>query len=98
MPWFLCAVCTRRCAILYRSGCRKCAGLHYAGEHEGRLDRMYRKAFKIRDRLGQASGGLVAPFPEKPKRMRWHTYLRIRKDALELEQRILAAIALPFRY
>jgi len=39
------------------------------------------------------SGGTLAPFPEKPKRMRWHTYLRLRDQGMALEREIWAADA-----
>ena len=53
-------------------------------------DRKLTKAIKLRARLGQTSGGIVAPFPHKPKWMRWHTYLRIRANGLALEKEIWA--------
>jgi hypothetical protein len=91
--WFLCPGCGRRCAILYPVKCRVCLKLIYASEHEGVLDRRYRAAFKLRERLGQSEGGLAAPFPSKPKLMRWHTYFKLRRKALANEQRILGQIA-----
>jgi hypothetical protein len=38
------------------------------------------RARKIRHRLG-ATGGLDAPFPEKPKAMHWKTYERLQLKA-----------------
>ena len=52
-----------------------------------------RSAIKHRERYGQTEGGIAAPFPAKPKRMRWHTYLRARQKARDLEQRAAAAFA-----
>lgn len=86
--WFLCPSCGRRCAILYPVLCRKCRKGRYLVESMSPQDRLLSKAMKIRDSLGQKKGGVCVPFPPKPKRMRWHTYLRIRKEALALEQRL----------
>lgn len=99
--WFLCPRCERRCALLYGDGyvCRNCAKGHYASEHASPEERKLRKAFKTRERLGQQSGGIVAPFPEKPKHMHWSTYLRIRSAAerheMQLLEDIVRAYSLP---
>lgn len=92
-PWFACPICGRRCAILYPVQCRQCLGLHYAGEHKSKLDRQLMKAIRHRERFGQIEGGIVAPFPRKPHRMRWHTYLRARRRAQELENQITQLFA-----
>lgn len=92
--WFLCPECSRRCAILYRSptwglACRVCCSGRYASEVESPIDRLYRKARKLRRRLGQTDGNMSLPFPEKPVGMHWSTYLRLRKDGLTLEKRLI---------
>ncbi len=84
--WFLCPDCDRRCGVLYPDTCRTCARLHYASEHEGTLDRRLRRAIRFRERYGQTTGGIVAPFPPKPKWVRWHTYMKARKRGAELDQ------------
>lgn len=86
--WFICPRCGRRCGILYPEVCRLCRGLRYASEGESEVDRLLRKALKIRTKLGQTSGGTLAYFPMKPKRMRWHTYMRLREEALACEARM----------
>lgn len=86
--WFLCPSCERRCAILYPRHCRICRNGRYRVETMSLEDRLLTKAMKTREGLGQKQGGICVPFPVKPKRMRWHTYLRIRKAALALERRI----------
>jgi hypothetical protein len=91
--WFLCPDCNRRCAILYPVKCRICLNLHYASEHEGVTDRMYRAAFKARARLGQSTGGLGPAFPPKPKLMRWHTYFKARAKAQIVEGQILSGLS-----
>lgn len=83
--WFLCPLCERRCGVLYISGCRLCVGARYRSESLSPKDRRLRKALKRRARLGQGKGGLLRPFPAKPKWMRWKTYLQLRKRALREE-------------
>ena len=90
--WFLCPECDRRCAILYPLSCRKCLGLHYATEHLSPYDRMLTKAIRARARLGQAKGGVCVPFPAKPKLMRWHTYLKARREAQRNEALIAGSL------
>ena len=84
-PWFRCANCTRRVAVLYLSGsplfaCRRCYGLAYASQQETPRDRGILLAQKIRMRLG-GSPSLADAFPDKPPRMRWSTYWRLRDRA-----------------
>jgi hypothetical protein len=89
-PWFLCSVysddryCGRRAAVLYCAGalfaCRRCWGLAYESQQETPMRRGVFQAQKIRMRLG-GSVNLFEPFPEKPKRMHWLTYLRLRARA-----------------
>lgn len=88
--WFLCPLCGRRCAILYPRLCRKCLKGRYAKELMTPHDRKIDKAIDLRARLGQTSGGLLGPFPTKPKWMRWHTYLGLRAESLALEKEIWA--------
>jgi hypothetical protein len=39
----------------------------------------------LRERLGQTEGGIVAPFPPKPKGMHWDTYCRLKWKGICLE-------------
>jgi hypothetical protein len=90
-PWFCCdgyyrgQYCGRRVALLYSGGgsfaCRHCQRLVYASQNETPSLRNIRRARKIRMRLG---GGFsfAEPFPEKPPRMHWRTYLRMRAAAM----------------
>lgn len=87
--WFLCPTCNRRCAILYPVKCRICLGLNYASEHEGKLDRLLRKAIMHRAMHGQSKGGIAPAFPSKPKLMRWHTYFKARKQAEVFERKVI---------
>ena len=89
--WFLCPSCDRRCAIIYRRGngplwcCRICGGGRYLIEHESPHQRKLSKLVKVRKRFGQTEGGILAPFPSKPKSMHPTKYNRIRKTSLKLE-------------
>ncbi len=53
--WLHCPICQTRVAILYMvSGlfrCRHCHNIPYSSQQEGKLDRLCRKARKIRNRL-----------------------------------------------
>ena len=83
--WFACPSCERRCTVLYgarRFRCRLCTGASYASQYEKRGARLFRRVRAIRARLGGA-GSVFEPFPEKPKRMRWTTYLRLYEEAEE---------------
>lgn len=51
-------------------------------------DRKLNKALGIRERLGQKSGGTLAPFPAKPNWMRWHTYQHLREQVMALEREL----------
>ena len=81
-PWFLCPGCQRRVAILCCRGkwflCRHCYRLPYASQYETRLDRLYRKLWKLQDRVGHQCS-------RKPKGMHWRTWERLRDQALNME-------------
>jgi hypothetical protein len=84
-PWFACPGCGRRCAVLYRAPrfrCRACVGATYASQYVSKGGRPFHRARAIRVRLGGADS-LLEPFPPKPKRMRWATYLRLAQEARE---------------
>lgn len=93
--WFLCPCCGRRCAIVYREiagsrwGCRVCLKGRYLSEPMSPNDRRLHAAFKVRKRLGQTKGGIVAPFPPKPKGMHWRTYRNLKHSALLNELEII---------
>jgi len=77
--WWLCPCCGRRVALLYASkvfSCRHCQRLAYASDRVAKADKPYRRANKLRERLGW--GGGVANLPgDKPKGMHWRTYGRL---------------------
>lgn len=77
--WFQCPHCGKRCAILYVRrgiGCRTCHNLRYRVEAETEGSKAYRRANKLRERLGWFPG---VAFGEgvKPPRMRWATFNRL---------------------
>lgn len=92
--WFVCPHCQRRKGKLYWSdediGCRKCFGLHYASQSEGKMDRMREMIRKRRaDIWGDAPyiNDLFESscwFP-KPKGMRQTPFQTKRKQLLVLE-------------
>ncbi len=82
--WFLCPRCRKRVAVLYGAGkyffCRHCYDLVYASQQEGQVDRLMRKARRIRRRL-RASSDLSEPIWYKPKNMHQTTFDRLRQEA-----------------
>ncbi len=86
--WFLCPRCWKRVAVLYGAGkyffCRHCYDLTYSSQQENRPDRLMRKSRKIRERMG-GGANLLDPFPDKPKKMHWKTYWRLRGRAEHAE-------------
>jgi hypothetical protein len=96
-PWFVCPGCWRRRAALYYAGtllnCRVCLRLAYPVENEAAMDRALRRAFKIRERLGQTRGGVLSPFPDKPPGMHWRTFIRLFEKSNEAATEALAISA-----
>jgi hypothetical protein len=93
-PWFICSAysrgryCGRRVALLYGASelfaCRHCYGLAYASQQESTRYRDISRSRKIRMQLG-GSANLLDPFPNKPRRMHWRTYQRLRARAAAAE-------------
>ncbi len=89
-PWFICPgvvngrYCGRQVAVLYAAGryflCRHCYRLPYASQNESDLDRLQRRARKLRRRVG-ADDRLDDPILGKPKGMHWRTFERLRAEA-----------------
>lgn len=92
--WFICPGCFRRVAVVYLSGdvrCRRCHGLVYSSERESPQDRRFRKANKIRHRLGWRPGIANLDW-RKPKGMHWKTFNRLRANENAVAQCIMAGI------
>jgi hypothetical protein len=93
-PYFICPgvvngrVCGRRVAKLYQPTryflCRHCNRLTYAGQSEGGLDRILRRANKIRQRLG-GDPGMASSFPTRPKGIWRRTYERLHRRTFGIE-------------
>ncbi len=90
--WWVCPSCSSRRAVLHRTrqlfACRLCLGLAYESQREKVGDRALRRARAIRKRLG-GGANMFEPFPLKPHKMRWETYLRLRVAAEASLQRSL---------
>lgn len=100
-PWFLCPVpgCKRRVAVLYCDGvfaCRKCHQVLYTSQIENEMDRMARRADKIRDRLDWEPGFLNGN-GWKPKGMHWKTFDRLFQEHANFVDQSLMRAAIRFR-
>lgn len=95
-PWWVCPGCSRRAVRLYQVAgtlrCRNCHRLVYASQRAMAGDRAITDAQAIRLRMG-GSASLLVPFPEKPSRMRWRTYLALKAKADEADDRSFAHVA-----
>jgi hypothetical protein len=78
--WAICPRCSRRVAVLFDRGsqfaCRTCGGLTYLSRQQTPQLRAIQRARKMRERFGGGEN-LMAPFPDKPKKMHWRTYDRL---------------------
>lgn len=91
-PYFLCPNCGTHCLKLYMNSlyftCRKCAGLVYNCQREKEEDRAMRRARKIRRKIGASMSMMDSIYPwDKPKRMRWDTYLQLKSQAEQYESK-----------
>lgn len=95
--WFVCplSACGRRTAKLYLGlnhfGCRRCYNLSYISQSASARDRALMQAAKIRRRLG-GQEAIAFEFPDKPPRMRWRTYERLRSRSEHYEAIALASM------
>lgn len=93
--WLVCPHCSSRREALYVSGdrlsCRQCLDLRYDSQHVNRRGRMFRRADKIRARLGWPPG-VLAPELGKPDKMHWRTYLRLRAELDAMTNALLGCV------
>ena len=99
--WFACG-CGRRCRVIYigerRFACRHCLGLSYSSQLEPYYQRALDQADRIRRKLGDTTGISLDqdPFPDKPPRMRWMTYRRLKDRYERLEEQAGAGVIMRF--
>lgn len=95
--WFTCPSCKKRVGILYGLSknfrCRSCYGLAYESQSEGQLDRLTRKARKIRHKLDIDSDWwspdcLSDPIFMRPSGMHQKTYERLKQAENRLQDGI----------
>ena len=90
--YFRCPGCDKRILKLHlrwgRFRCRRCNELTYGCQRENRMQRLRRKGWKVRERLG--SNSLTGePFPPKPRGMHWKTYQRLHGATLASEEEVV---------
>ena len=99
--WWQCPRCGRRVAVLYGAGkyflCRHCHNLSYSSQQESKINRLSRKAGKIKERLG-GSKGLFNPIPPRPKGMHQQTYWRLCAKALNAQEKALGMMSRQFGF
>jgi hypothetical protein len=87
-PWFGCPACGRRVVALAlhrtRFLCRQCHKLPYKSQMEAQIDRVIRRARKIRKRVGASSDELPEPLWDRPKGMREKTFVRYAAEYAEI--------------
>jgi hypothetical protein len=85
--WFLCPHCGQKASVLYSGdscfACRKCLRLKYACQRESKSDRAFRRAHKLRLKLGRDTS--LPAYHIKPKGMYWRTFERLRREELHYD-------------
>lgn len=92
--WWLCPHCGRRCRILYCRVlfvCRQCSDAYYETQaSKDPLIRIDNELRRLRTQLGAQNLG-SDKIPPKPRRMHWHTYMRVATRIADLQYwRLLA--------
>jgi hypothetical protein len=89
-PWFKCAACGGRVAILYHADrfyCRHCLNLAYPSENETPLDRSLRRVREMKSVINPGLSDVFRDVP-RPKGMHWSTYFK-RLEKIEVASRIM---------
>ena len=91
-PWLTC-LCGRRVGKLYRGSvclaCRQCAEATYESQKKSRRGRLFRKASRIRARLGDFGRPGIDPFPARPSGMQRKIYSRLKTRAEIIERELI---------
>lgn len=94
-PLFVCPNCGRRMMILYSGPreflCRKCHNLNYTSTSESDLDRLIRKARKVR-RILNVAPDLSKPISGKPVGMHWSRFKTLTEQATKMQSAIFGAL------
>lgn len=96
--WFVCPVCGRRCATLYRLkhrdgvACRVCLKLSYPSQHEGALDRSLRRCSKLRQRL-RWPPGIANGEGGRPPGMHRSTFIALTAEHRRLAMKVNVSVA-----
>jgi hypothetical protein len=96
--WLMCLKCGRRCRRIFGGRyfrCRQCYGLKYASRNESSAQRAMHRADRIGNRLHDMWKGTMKAkweFPPKPSRMRWRTYMGLKRQYDELRGRWMAGV------
>lgn len=90
--WFICPGCGRRVTKIYyrwdQFRCRTCQMLNYASSQltHNRLEQVYKRIYKIQDRLGAEHDPLNTYDIPKPKQMHYKTYEKLMDKLAELDK------------
>lgn len=91
-PWLTC-LCGRRVGKLYRGsawlGCRQCAEATYESQRKSQRGRLFRKATRIRARLGDYGRPGIDTFPPRPFGMQRKIYNRLKTKAEIIERKLI---------
>jgi hypothetical protein len=89
-PWLACPACGERRGHVYLVRetwkCRTCHSLKYESQRLRPNDRSALKAGRIRSQLSRTAVAISEPLPEKPRGMRWTTYIAKLEAIIKAEQ------------
>jgi hypothetical protein len=90
-PWLVCPACGVRRGHVYLLHetwkCRTCHSLRYESQRLRPGDRSALKAGRIRSQLSRTAVAILDPLPEKPRGMRWKTYIA-KLEAIIVAERV----------